>query len=74
VGKRVSIGAREPIGEGAYHRLARRGGGKNRCSSDMQERERREGKGNSPYQGPSGTSGKITGHKEMRVDERSGGG
>jgi hypothetical protein len=29
-----------------------------------------EGKGNGHYKGPSGTSRKITGHKEMRVDGR----
>jgi hypothetical protein len=39
------------------------GGGEDRCSLDMQKRE----EGNSPYQGPSGTSGEITGHREMRI-------
>jgi hypothetical protein len=56
--------ARKPVGEGgAYHSLARRGGGR------IYKRE-----GNSPYQGPSGISGKITRHKEMTVDGRSKGG
>jgi hypothetical protein len=31
----------------------------------------REGKGNGPYKGSSGTSGKITRHMEMRVDRRT---
>jgi hypothetical protein len=35
-----------------------------REKNDMQMRE---GKGNGPCKGPSGTSGKTTGHEEMRV-------
>jgi hypothetical protein len=47
-------------GKRSNHRQARRRG-KDRCSSNMQDRER---KVNSPHQGPSWTSGEITEHKE----------
>jgi hypothetical protein len=62
-GKRVSIRREKGSQQErrAYHNLARR-------EEDMKERE---GKGNGPYQGPSGTSGKINGHKKMMVDGRS---
>jgi hypothetical protein len=44
--------------------------GEDMCNSDTQG----EKKGNGPYQGPLGTSGEITEHKEMRmkISERGG--
>jgi hypothetical protein len=41
------------------------GGGEYRCTSDMEERER---KGNGPYQGHLGTNGEINKDKEMWIE------
>jgi hypothetical protein len=48
--------------EVVHHSQVRRG--ERACKTE------REGNGNGPYKGPSGTSGKITGHKEMSLGGR----